>query len=48
MVSLYCGVLINTDIPPDLMKFQMLCWTVVARVVYHINFFSQCQGGSID
>lgn len=29
---------------PDLIKFQMLCWTVVALVVYFINFFSQCGG----
>lgn len=29
---------------PDLVKFQMLCWTAVALTVYFINFFSQCGG----
>lgn len=29
---------------PCLMKFQMLCWTVVAMAVYFINFFKQFSG----
>lgn len=29
---------------PCLMKFQMLCWTVVAVVVYFIKFFKQFSG----
>lgn len=30
---------------PDIMKFQMLCWTAVALAVYFISFFSQCRSG---
>lgn len=28
----------------DLVKFQMLCWTIVAIVVYFLNFFAQFYG----
>lgn len=31
---------------PDVMKFQMLCWTAVALAVYFINFISQCGAGT--
>jgi|GEM_PF-4579234 len=33
---------------PDIAKFQMICWTIVALVVYYINFFSQCGGEVIS
>ncbi len=38
----------DDDTKTDLMKFQMLCWTVVAVVVYFVNFFSQFRGEVIS
>ena len=34
----------DNDKTTDLMKFQMLCWTAVAVVVYFISFFAQFNG----